>query len=102
MMTMTDTSREAVEQFLKLFDQRLNHSPREATQVTNQSRKLIRALLAERDALQAMVAAWKEQAEVICQIEIDRGDKNSMPAYASGAKACRDAILAQLTKECEE
>lgn len=44
---------------------------------------------------EAAVAAAYERAEVLCQIEIDRGDKNSVPIYASGARACREAIRAR-------
>jgi hypothetical protein len=38
--------------------------------------------------------AGRDAAIVACQIEIDRGDKNSSPNYAFGARACRDAIRA--------
>ncbi len=43
------------------------------------------------------VAGWKagrDAAEVLCQMEIDRGDRNAQPLYAAGARACRTAIRA--------
>lgn len=42
----------------------------------------------------AEAARVREQAEVLCQIEIDRGDRNAQHQYAAGARACRDAIRA--------
>ena len=40
------------------------------------------------------VKALLEKAEVACQDEITRGDKNGQPVYAAAAKACRDGIRA--------
>jgi hypothetical protein len=53
----------------------------------------IRADIAEAEK-RAEVAAVCEKAEVLCQQEIDRGDKNAVLAYAGGARTCRDAIRA--------
>lgn len=37
-----------------------------------------------------------EQALVLCQIEVDRGQRNGQTGYQSGAAACRDAVNAAL------
>ena len=56
----------------------------------------------ERDALKAELAESVEALVVLCQNEIDRGDKNSNPAYAAGARACRNAARAFLARHQKE
>lgn len=46
-------------------------------------------------ALDRALAAERERLVILCQIEIDRGDRNGQTSYAAGARACRDAIRAQ-------
>jgi hypothetical protein len=46
------------------------------------------------DMRAAVVRTVKDFAIVLCQDEIDRGDRNASPLFAAGARACRDAIRA--------